>query len=207
MFVTLEGGEGAGKTTQAKMLHDYYTNQGKEVLLTREPGGSPLAEDLREVLMKHPNMDAEVEYLIITAARLDHVNKVIKPALAAGKVVICDRYLDSSIVYQSSVKGMDSSKLIHTYTQYLDNFYPDLTLIFDIDPQLAQERIDKNRFESEQSHYDKQGLEFHTRIRKAFLQLAQQDARYNIINAAEDPKTVHRQIVGLLSAQQITLDK
>jgi dTMP kinase len=198
MFITLEGGEGAGKTTQAKMLCDHYLNKGKEVLLTREPGGSPLAEDLRSVLMGHPDIDTETEYLILTAARLDHVNRVIKPALAAGKIVICDRYLDSSIVYQSSVKGMASSKLLDTYTQYFDSFYPDVTLIFDLDPQLAQERIAKNRFESEQSHYDKQDLDFHISIRNAFLQLAQQNARYKIINAAENPEAVHKQIVQLL---------
>ena len=185
MFITFEGGEGSGKSTQAKILADYLSKNGKEVVLTREPGGTELAEQIRNLLLGNKEInDPMTELLLLTAARRNHIQNLILPALNSGKIVISDRFLDSTLVYQGYVKKLELDK-IHSISKIaLNDFTPDMTFLIDIDPLIGKERISKNR--SETNHYDQKNIEFHTRIRQAYLEIAKQNSfRIRVIDGSE----------------------
>lgn len=175
MFITFEGIEGSGKTTQAKALAKYLKLNGTNIVLTREPGGTSLAEKIRQLILDGQGInDPLTELMLLTAARRDHVENLIKPALFKGSIVICDRFIDSTIAYQGYGKGLDIDKIVKIHEIALGAFKPDLTFLIDVDPKIALSRIKAGR---ETNHYDNREIDFHTTIRNAFLDCAQNDPK------------------------------
>lgn len=170
LFISLEGGEGSGKTTLAKKLKQHFESMGKNVLLTREPGGVPLAENIRNLLVGPDvkDMDPVTETLLYAASRREHVNRVILPALESGHIVISDRYVDSSLVYQGRVRGVSWTKVYDINHLATKGIMPHLTLLLNVDPSVAQERI-TNRVEN---RFDSAPLRFHESIHKEYQNLA-----------------------------------
>lgn len=181
-FITLEGGEGAGKSTLLNQLADHLSAQGYEVLLTREPGGTALGEVIRGWLLGHQAsfpISNQAELLLFLAARAQHIEELIKPALKEGKIVLCDRFNDSTIAYQGVARGLDYkyvSKLCHLVC---GSVQPQLTLFLDVDPQIGLLRTQKMSKEHAASgHFDRiesQAIDFHQRVREAFRKIARRE--------------------------------
>lgn len=172
LFITLEGGEGAGKTTLAASLADAFRQENREVVLTREPGGTPNAEVLRTLLVEGETgrWSPMAETLLMIAARVDHVERLIQPALARGAVVICDRFTDSTRAYQGAAGGVAAERIEAIRKAALGEFEPDLTFIVDLDPALGLDRT-KARGEAE-TRFERQPGPFHAALRQAFLDIA-----------------------------------
>lgn len=170
-FITLEGGEGAGKSTQIKKLEEGLRAQGHDVLVTREPGGTPEGEALRDVFVKHDGQDwpLTAQVLLMLNARALHIEKKIRPALEAGKVVICDRFIDSTRAYQGIVQGFGLDKIDEISRLCFGDFEPDLTFILDIDPEKGLARLSRR---SAAEMFDKSGKSFHDELPGAFRQIA-----------------------------------
>jgi dTMP kinase len=198
-FITFEGMEGSGKSTQVNLLKEYLLSKGVEVITTREPGGTALAEQIRHLLLNDCGItDVMTEFLLLSAARRDHVENLIKPSLAQGKWVICDRFYDSSLVYQGMVKNLDQQVIEKITELTLGKFKPDITFLLDIEPQTALARLDKRRAAS--NHYDTKGIEFHAAIRQGFLSLSKQEPhRIKVINAANTSCNTSKDIINNLS--------
>lgn len=200
-FITLEGGEGAGKSTNARFIKAWLEQRGREVILTREPGGSPLAEAIRGVVLQSwsEGMPPLTESLLMFAARSAHLEATILPALQAGKDVICDRFVDSSYAYQGAGHGYSLQKLQTLEEMVLGQFRPDLTVVFDLDPnmglQRARSRGDLNRFEDET-------VAFMQRVRESFLQRAKADPqRYAVLDAGRELELVQADLLKILEAR------
>ncbi len=167
-FIVFEGGEGAGKSTQSRALADYLEARGHSVRRTREPGGTPAAEAIRAVLLDPANtgLDDRAEALLFAAARGDHAARVIRPALAAGDIVISDRYLDSSVAYQGVARDLGAERVADLSLWATGGLVPDLTIVLDVDPAVGLARVvGPDRLESEP-------VEWHRRVRQAFLEIA-----------------------------------
>ena len=198
-FITLEGGEGAGKTTQIKLLTDALKAGGLDPIITREPGGSPAAEVIRSLLVEGAvdRWQPMTEALLNFAARLEHVRATIKPALAAGRWVLCDRFADSTVAYQGYGHDLGQAAIDELHRLVLGYFQPDLTVILDIpvDEGLARAR---NREQAEGSHedrYERMDEGFHQRLRDGFLDIARRNPeRCVVIDAAQEPETVQTEI-------------
>jgi dTMP kinase len=192
-FITFEGGEGAGKSTQVRRLAAYLTDRGHEAVVTREPGGTPIAESIRDFILsgKAKALGAESEAVLFAAARADHVDKVIRPALARGAWVLCDRFIDSTRVYQGSGEGVDPMLLRALERVAVGDTQPDLTFILDVPAEVGTQRMNgriglPDRFESD-------GLERHELRRQAYLDIARREPeRCVVIDAvgAEDDVAV-----------------
>jgi len=192
MFITLEGPEGSGKTSAAKRIVSELENLGYKVLFTREPGGTPIAEQIRNVILDKANtkLDARAEALLYAASRRQHLVEKVLPALNEGKVVICDRYIDSSLAYQGGARGLGIDEVLNINMFATENKFPDLTLLFDIDPRLGLERINKNK-NREVNRLDLEKLEFHNKVRQTFLELSKTYAkRYVVIDASKSENEV-----------------
>ncbi len=199
IFITFEGPDGAGKTTQVKLLERHLRQKGYDVLVTREPGGTPVGEEIRKILLNpsHKDMDAVTEMYLYAASRAQHVRRVIKPALDKGKMVLCDRFVDSSIAYQGFGRGlgMDVVEAVNRYA--LGGIVPDLTLFLNIRPEdalargcIKPEKMD--RLESEE-------LEFHQRVYQGFLVLQKKYAeRIKMVDASKSIDEVFKQILELV---------
>ncbi|MFM7147231.1 MAG: dTMP kinase [Actinomycetales bacterium] len=191
-FIVFEGGEGAGKSTQERLLAEHLVSIGHDVLRTREPGGTAAAERIRAILLDPASagLDVRAEALLFAAARGDHVARVIRPALQAGTTVICDRYLDSSVAYQGYGRQMDPDRIRELSLWATSELLPDLTIILDIDPRVGLARVsDPDRLEAEP-------LEYHDRVRKGFLAIAASDPkRYVVVDAMQAPDDVAEQIM------------
>jgi len=199
-FITFEGGEGAGKSTQAKMLATALEQSGVEVLLTREPGGTFGAEAIRDLVLEGTSdrWSGMTELLLMYAARIDHVEKLIKPALARGVWVICDRFTDSSLAYQGYARGIGPEKVIAVNDAVMGGFSPDLTVLFDMDPVLAQKRVETRG--EELSRFDAESLDFHKTLREAFFDIAQKNEdRIVTIDADGSRENVHSRILYVLT--------
>ncbi|OFW69888.1 MAG: dTMP kinase [Alphaproteobacteria bacterium RIFCSPLOWO2_01_FULL_45_8] len=185
-FITFEGGEGAGKTTQIQLLETALKNKGYHVIKTREPGGTTGAELLRAALKDHPetHWDAVSQVLILYAARRDLVEKVIKPALARNIWVLCDRFADSTFVYQGYAQnlGIEFVQSIHTAT--LKNFQPDLTFFFDLPPK---EGLHRARKRSQQDFFESMTLDFHEKVYEGYKVLAHQNPRFFTVSGKLAP--------------------
>jgi dTMP kinase len=185
MFITFEGGEGSGKSTQAKMLVDLLKGQGRNVVHTREPGGTPEAEALRTLLVtgETGRWTAEAEALLNYAARDSHLTKIIRPALAKKHIVICDRFMDSTRAYQGYAGHCDMALLDSLEKFIVGHTRPNLTLIFDLDPVVGLARA-KARSDGTEDRYERKGLAFHQKLREGFLAIAKAEpARCKIIDA------------------------
>ena len=171
-FISFEGGEGAGKTTQAEKLVAVLERAGIEAVLTREPGGTYGAERIRALVLEgtQDRWSGMTELLLMYAARLDHVEKLIRPALERGAWVVSDRFADSSLAYQGIARGLGEEKVTALHDVVMDGFAPDLTIHFDIDPVMAQRRVE-TRGEA-LTRFDGESMEFHNSLRDAFLKIA-----------------------------------
>ncbi|MDP4822536.1 MAG: dTMP kinase [Aestuariivirgaceae bacterium] len=201
MFITFEGGEGAGKSTQIRLLAARLEALGRSVCLTREPGGAPEAETLRELLI-HGGTDrwsAEAEALLNYAARDAHLRQTIRPALARGDVVLCDRFMDSTRAYQGHAGGADFALVDALESAIVGATRPDLTLVFDLDPGLglarAKERGGADRFE-------RKGLAFHERLREGFRAIAAADPkRCVLLDASRSVETIATEVASIVGAR------
>jgi dTMP kinase len=205
-FITFEGSEGAGKTTQINLLKEYLTSKNIEVVSTREPGGTPLAEKLREII-KHFQGDEVVsdktELLLMEAARNQHVVNVIEKSLSEGKWVICDRFYDSTTAYQGYGRKMDLDFIEKLNYFAIDNAIPDLTIYFDLPLELGFERTRKRYANVEVfDRFESQKLDFYRRIEQGFKDIAEKNPdRMKIIDATGSIEQVHQQIRGLIDEQ------
>ncbi|NPV26882.1 MAG: dTMP kinase [Firmicutes bacterium] len=199
-LITIEGIDGAGKTTQAQLLGEYLINRGLAVVTTREPGGTAISERIRAILLDpaHRNMSVQAEVLLYAAARAQLVAEVIKPALAAGQVVICDRFIDSTLAYQGAGRGLDQKSLGPVINLATGGLEPDLTLLLDLDPAEGQNRIRQGRIRNGGPYNDRleqESLEFYQRVRNSFLTLARQNPnRIKVIAAAQPREAVWAEI-------------
>ena len=199
-FITFEGGEGAGKTTQAKMLCEALEGAGIETLLTREPGGTFGAEAIRNLVLEGTSdrWSGMTELLLMYAARLDHMEKLIKPALERGVWVISDRFADSSLAYQGYARGLGAEKVKAVHAAVMDEFEPDLTILFDIDPILAQKRVETRG--EDLSRFDAESIAFHNTQREAFLNIAEENSeRIFTVDAAASRDGVQTRILFAIS--------
>lgn len=193
-FITLEGGEGGGKSTHAKWMAEWLSARGREVVTTREPGGSPLAEAVRKLFLAdwEEGMDGKTETLLLFAARAAHIRNTIEPALSAGRDVVCDRFIDASHAYQGAGRGVQTDILSSLETWVLGKTRPDLTFILDLAPATGLERTRQrgieNRFETENPA-------FMERVRDAYLERARSAPdRYVIIDASQSIERVRQQL-------------
>ena len=195
-FITFEGMDGAGKSTHLSWFADVLRQRGSDVVVTREPGGTPLGEQLREILLNQP-MSIGTEAMLMFAARLEHVEQVIKPALRAGKWVISDRFSDASFAYQGGGRGLDWKKLVQLEQWVHPDLQPDLTLFFDVPVEVARQRLANNvsldRFEQEQA-------DFFERVRAGYHRRVQENPqRYAVIDAAQTLESVKHELEVIIS--------
>jgi dTMP kinase len=195
LFLTLEGPEGSGKSTQCKLLAEHLTSLGHNVLLTREPGGTEISQQVRQIIMdmKNKSMFPATEFLLFSSARAQLVREKIRPHLNSGGIVICDRYFDSSLAYQGYGHGLplDSIRAITTFAT--DNLTPDLTLLLDIDPERGLRRRQSNN--EEWNRLDDYELAFHRRVRDGFFELVKAaPARWRVINADKNVEELQKEI-------------
>lgn len=193
-FVTFEGIEGCGKSTQAKKLHEYFADS----ILTREPGGTKAGEKIREILIdeKIEKLEAKTELFLNFAARLEHVEKLIKPALAQNKMVISDRFFDSTYAYQGSAFGLDYQLIDEVRKMTIGDFIPDVTFLIDVPVELAFQRIEGR---AGNNRYEKFSLDFHQKVRDGFLLLAKKNPRIIIIDGTKSPEEIFQKILNLIS--------
>ncbi|MEQ5827541.1 dTMP kinase [Sulfitobacter sp. NFXS29] len=200
LFVTFEGIDGSGKSTQARRLADHLTAQGHDVVLTREPGGSPGAEEIRAlVLQGDPDRwSAQTEILLFTAARRDHLERTIRPALDAGKVVICDRFADSTRMYQGLSRG-DLRQMVDDLHTLMIGVEPDLTLLIDMDPANGLQRALSRQTAEER--FEDFGVELQAKMRAGFLSLAEEFSdRFQVIDGGRDMDSVARDVTATVTA-------
>jgi dTMP kinase len=189
VFITFEGGEGSGKSTQSALLADRLRGRGVDVVVTREPGGSPYAEQIRTVLLapKTTQPGALTDTLLFNAARSDHLDVTIRPALAAGRWVICDRFADSTLAYQGAASGLDIQTLATLQSLVVGLTQPDLTLLIDLDPAVGLTRASQRRSVAAAGtplvadSFEGRDMQFHQRLRKGFLDIAQQEPQRIVV--------------------------
>lgn len=198
-FITFEGIEGSGKSTQAKKLHEFFLTQNITSVLTREPGGTPASENIRAILIdeKIAKLEAKTELFLNFAARLEHVEKLIKPALAQNKIVISDRFFDSTYAYQGSGFGLDEKLIETTHKMAIADFAPDITFLIDVPVDTAFARI-TNR--ADNNRYEKLGSDFHQKVRDGFLQLAKKNPRIKVIDGTKNPEEILSEITNILTS-------
>lgn len=195
-FITLEGGEGAGKSTQIRLLAEALRERGIEVLTTREPGGSPGAEAIRDLLVNGEpgRWQPLTEAMLVNAARHEHLTRTVLPALSAGTWVVCDRFADSTLAYQGYGLGVHRDALVALHRLAVAETMPDLTLVLDIDPEAGIARTASRR--GGEDRYERMGTEFHRRLRQGFLDIAAGEPdRCAVIDAAQPVETVQAAIL------------
>lgn len=172
MFITFEGPDGSGKSTIIKKVYEKLINDGFDIVLTREPGGTPIAEKIRDIILDNSNvaLDARTEALLYAASRRQHLVEKIRPALKEGKIVLCDRFLDSSLAYQGGGRNLGVQNVLNINLFATENTYPDLTLFFDIDPELGLKRVsqDKKRVAD---RLDNENENFHEKVYSTFKEI------------------------------------
>ena len=196
LFITFEGADGCGKTTQIKMLKDYLENSGYDVVLTREPGAKGLGEKVREILL---NYDGEVsdrcESFLFLADRAQNIDTIVNPAVKAGKIVLCDRHIDSTAAYQGYGRGLDLERINMLNKLAADGKMPDLTLVFDIDVETSMQRVGKNKDRMESA-----GVEFHNKVRNGYLEIAKLNPeRVKVIDGRETIEKVFENVKSVVN--------
>ena len=206
MFITLEGIEGSGKTTQLDRLAVFLEDNGMKCVTTRQPGGTVIGENIRSILLNPANhtLQPMTELLLYLADRAQHINEIIKPALAAGKTVICDRYFDATLVYQGYARGLSVQLLLQLHQILFDNLKPDVTLLLDLAPQQGLKRswqqLNSGQRVGQESRFENEAVAFHQKVRTGYLELARlEPQRFRIIDAARSPDQVYAEISKTLS--------
>ena len=194
-FITFEGADGCGKTTQLKLLSQYLSSKGFDVLLTREPGAKGLGEKLRQILL---NYDGEVsdrcESFLFLADRAQHIDKIIKPALDEGKIILCDRHTDSTVAYQGYGRGLNIEQINYLNNLATNGIKPNLTIVFDVDIETSMQRVGDEKDRMENS-----GSEFFNKVRQGYLEIAKQDPqRVKVVNSKAPIEEIHTQVTALI---------
>jgi dTMP kinase len=206
MFITLEGIEGSGKTTQMEHITRFLQSNAMNVTMTREPGGTDLGRKIRGILLDPRNRDMtpEAELLLYTADRAQHIKQVILPALDAGRVVLCDRYFDATLVYQGYARGLDITGIEKLHQLMCDGLLPSLTLLFDLSPEeglaRAWKQIDSGDRAGNETRFEKEAVDFHRKVRQGYLELARRaPERFEKIDAGRSEEEVREQIFSVLT--------
>lgn len=204
MFISFEGIDGCGKTTQLELLAARLSQREYSVCRTREPGGTSLAETVRNYLLHSPHsLDARAELLLFGASRAQHVAEVIRPALAQGKIVLSDRFADSSVAYQGGGLGLNEDFIRAMNLFAMDDLQPDITFFLDIDPQAGQFR----RVGGKEDRIEARGLEFQQRVQNAFHEIARREPqRFIVLNAGQTRQALHEEIVAVLRGRGLSLN-
>ena len=207
MFITLEGIEGSGKTTQIKYLMEYFESQGQQCVTTREPGGTAIGNKIRSILLDPESKDMEptAELLLYMADRAQHINSVVKPALVAGRIVLCDRYFDATVVYQGFARGLDIDIITQLHAILFDDLKPDHTLLLDLAPEVglarAWKQLNSGQRANGESRFEEETIAFHEKVRSGYLELARREPdRFRIIDATRDAQQVQADIQKVLSS-------
>lgn len=192
LFITFEGADGCGKTTQLNLLKEYLVNKGYDVVTTREPGGKGLGEHIREILLNYDGTVSDrCESFLFLADRAQNIDVIVNPAIKQGKIVLCDRHTDSTVAYQGYGRGLDINRINMLNNIATSGKKPDLTLVFDVDIETSMKRVgtEKDRMESA-------GIEFHTKVRNGYLELAKQEPeRIKVLDATETIEDIHKKVV------------
>ena len=196
LFITFEGADGCGKTTQMNLLAEYLKKQGREVVLTREPGSKGLGEKIREILL---NYDGEVsdrcESFLFLADRAQNIDTIVNPAVDAGKIVLCDRHTDSSVAYQGYGRGLDIERINMLNNLATNGKKSDITFVFDIDTETSMKRVGK-----EKDRMESAGFEFHTKVRNGYLEIAKKEPeRIKVIDASKSIEEIHQEVLSYLN--------
>ena len=197
-FITLEGIEGAGKTTLINFIEDLLINAGHDVVKTREPGGTAIGEQIREILLKNENytLTYDTELLLVFSARAQHIQEVILPALSSGKIILCDRFTDASYAYQGGGRGIGTSRINLLEKWVHEDLRPNLTLLFDLDVSIGMQRTKKR---SDADRFEREEINFFEKIRNTYLERAKNEPqRFRIINSASSLESVKEQIITIL---------
>lgn len=204
LFVTFEGGEGSGKSTQIERLAARLAARGLDPLRTREPGGTALGEGVRDLLLDPARRPAPMtEALLLEAARSELVSTVIRPALAQGRVVLCDRYDDSTLAYQGGGRGLDDATLRTLNRAATGGLVPDLTLLFDLDPERGLAR--RAQAPGPTNRLDREPVDFHTRVRARYLELARAEpGRWRVVDAAAEPDVLEAAVWAVIEPRLAT---
>lgn len=200
LFITFEGGDGSGKSTQSGLLVSWLQEQGRTVLTTREPGGTELGDELREIVLhRRGHITPKTEALMYAADRAHHIATKVRPALQRGEIVVQDRYLDSSIAYQGVGRALGADEIKNISLWATDGLLPDLTILLDLDEALGRGRLDASRTRYDRLESEEQA--FHGRVRAAYLELAASDpARFLVVNATESVESIAEAIRARVSA-------
>lgn len=202
-FITIEGIEGVGKSSNVSFIADFIQNKGKQVVVTREPGGTPIAEAIRKILLAEYEEEilGQTELLLLYAGRLQHVEHVIKPALMQKKWVVCDRFIDATYAYQGAGRGISIDKIDEINHWTLGEFSPDCTIVLDAPVEVAFERIKKNR---DLDRFEKEKAAFFQRIRQQYLQMAKRDLkRYHVVDATKPLEVVQETLQNILKTIEV----
>ncbi len=198
LFITLEGIEGAGKSTAVDFIEDFLTKEGHDVIKTREPGGTVIGEQIREILLNNENytLTNDTELLLVFSARAQHIQEVILPALSSGKIILCDRFTDASYAYQGGGRGIDASRINLLEKWVYGDLRPNLTLLFDLDVSIGMQRTKKR---SDADRFEREEINFFEKIRNTYLERAKNEPqRFHIINSASSLESVKEQIITIL---------
>lgn len=192
MFITFEGADGCGKTTQMKLLAEYLEKKGIDVVLTREPGAKGLGEKVREILLNYEGpVSDRCESFLFLADRAQNIDIIVNPAVEEGKVVLCDRHIDSTVAYQGYGRGLDIERINMLNNIATNGRKPDLTFVFDIDIETSMARVGK-----EKDRMERAGKDFHNRVRQGYLELAKQEPqRIKVIDAAKSIEEIHAEVI------------
>ena len=195
LFITFEGADGCGKTTQMKLLAEYLKNNGADVVLTREPGAKGLGEKVREILLNYEGLVSDrCESFLFLADRAQNIDIIVNPAIEEGKIVLCDRHIDSTVAYQGFGRGLDIERINMLNNIATNSKKPDLTFVFDIDVETSMKRVGK-----EKDRMESAGIDFHNRVRKGYLELAKQEPqRIKVIDATKSIEEIHKNVVEIL---------
>lgn len=206
-FITFEGVEGSGKTTQIRLAGEFLREKGLPVIVTQEPGGTPLGERIREILLNHGGFDisGEAEVFLFAAARAQHTDRLIRPALEKGQVILCDRFSDATIAYQAYGRGLPLEAVREICRLASRGLSPRITLLFDLPVEKGLERafrrIAGREEASREDRFEREHLDFHRRIREGYLAIARQEPdRVKIIDASRDIETTRREVLAILSS-------
>jgi dTMP kinase len=208
MFITLEGIEGSGKSTQIQHVFNYLNNLGLKCIMTREPGGTRIGEKIRSILLdpESASMDPSAELLLYTADRIQHIQEIILPAIESGCIVVCDRYFDATLAYQGAARGLDMTLILNLHQLICRNLKPDLTFLLDLSPDTGLRRawrqLESGSRMDIESRFEKETLAFHERVRAGYLSIAEKEpARFRIIDASRSQDQVQAQIIRILASE------